>query len=135
MLDPRLTSIARALIEARISDPRQFGLQVQAALNRLGIKGLGHSSAVVTTLTDFCVGEVKERLEVVWIELKRVIVDSRTPLSDPLADELISEFDKYLPLALNDTREVMATHIRNAGMGHLLPDFDALTQPRTMKKQ
>jgi len=38
-----------------------------------------------------------------------------------------------VPLALDEPKEVMERHIRNAGMNSKLPDFNALTQPEISK--
>jgi hypothetical protein len=133
--DTELKDIAKSLILANINDPgRQlhFDLRVQAALNRLALSGLGNSDAIVTALTKVCMEEAKDRLNAIWTMIKRVLRESHIEFCR-LNDEVLQEFDSYLPLALTGPKEVMERHINNAGMGFAMPDVADLAQPAISK--
>jgi len=71
MLSECIRNIVRSLVGSSIAErDRAFPLEVQAALNRLTLQGLGRSGAVVHVLSELYISEASRRLQLVWSELR-----------------------------------------------------------------
>ena len=129
MLSECIRNIVRSLVGSSIAErDRAFPLEVQAALNRLTLQGLGRSGAVVHVLSELYISEASRRLQLVWSELKRVVTDVGTPYSAKVNDDLTAEFDSHIDVIL-PLKQPIETQIRNSGFGSDLPDFDSLVKP------
>ena len=132
MLDLKVADILNKLVETDLKEGEdRLKREIEIAHSKLAMQGLGRSGAVIQTIGELCVAEVKRRIDSAWRELKRIVraVNAR---SSTLRQDLKDEMRRHVPQILDGLQEILSKKVELIGFGSA-PDLSRTTE-QALKK-
>lgn len=123
MLDPKVTELARTMIQVQFDERRkQLQRDIELIHNDIAERGMGRSGVTFSRVYELCAHEVEVRAFIIWQVLFRVLSTVGAFPSEELSRELKAELEAYLPADLPELTQILE---RNAEFVQLrsIPSF------------